>query len=454
MARRFGTSLIGVFALVAGVGCAAAPLNPRLDRPLSEAEVGRERTPAPEQLNDTLFVLSFSGGGMRAAALAYGVLETLANVQLPPPSAHRLLDEVDLITSVSGGSFTAAYYGLVGDKIFSNYERDFLRAGVGHRLLWRLFSPLNWVRLTSASFDRSDLAAELYDDVLFHGATFGDINIKAGPLIALQATDILEGNRFGFSAHTFGLLCSDIAQFPIARAVAASAAFPLVFSPIVLRNYAGSCTYREPAWIGDALAGGPSGGRRFRNARHLHAYADATARPWIHLVDGGVSDNLGLHRVLDAVYNRQGVRGLMQARGIAHVRRAVFIIVNAQTTPDAHWGSLAQATPGLGAMLDAVTTVQIGRYNFETVDLLRRSLGDWSKELVASGEPAFEPYVIEVSFEQLADDTERRSFTGIPTALDLGDEEIDHLRAVAGKILNASPDFQRLLTSFGVSPSE
>src|SRR5262245_29064830 len=122
-------------------GCAAAPMNARLERQLSSAEVDRERVPTPEQLNDTMFVVSFSGGGMRAAALAYGVLEVLANVGLPTPTPHRLLDEIDLITAVSGGSFTAAYYGVAGDRIFSSYEADFLRRDVGGTLIWRLLSP-------------------------------------------------------------------------------------------------------------------------------------------------------------------------------------------------------------------------------------------------------------------------------------------------------------------------
>jgi NTE family protein len=274
-------------------------VNPRLDRPLSDAEVARERPPTPENLNDTLFVLSFSGGGTRAAALAYGVLETLAAVRVPEPSPHRLLDEIDLLTSVSGGSFTAAYYGLAGDRIFTEFEPRFLRARIGRALFLRLLSPLNWIRLASGSFDRSDLAAEVYDDYLFDGATFADINARPGPLIAIQATDLLEGNRFGFSQHNFGLICSDVMQFPLARAVAASAAFPLVFSPIVL-----------------------------------------------------------------------------------------------------------------------------------------------------------EPFVVEVSFDKLADDGERRSFDGIPTTFDLADAEIDRLREVGGRLLRQSPTFWRLLRSLSATLDE
>ena len=100
-------------------------------------------------------------------------------------------------------------------------------------------------------------------------------------------------------------------------------------------------------------------------------------------------------------------------------------------------------------MLDAVTTVQVNRYNYETIELLHRSIADSSQELVAAGEPPLELYVVEVSFDKLADNDERRSFSGMPTTFDLGDDEIDHLRAVAGRILDESPDFARLLRSLG-----
>jgi NTE family protein len=62
-----------------------------------------------------LLILAFSGGGTRAAAFAYGVLEELAATPVVLGGRpRRLLDEVDLISAVSGGSFTAAYYGLYG----------------------------------------------------------------------------------------------------------------------------------------------------------------------------------------------------------------------------------------------------------------------------------------------------------------------------------------------------
>ena len=431
------------FAACAAVsfGCSQVLPNVRLQRTLTQAEVARDRTLPRDPSNELAVILSFSGGGVRAAALAYGVLEGLASTRIPDrDGTHRLLDDVTLITSVSGGSFPAAYYGLYGDRIFTDFERKFLKGRVGRAILLRLAAPWNWLRLLMTPFGRSDLAAELYDDLLFDGATFAEINDHAGPTIAIQATDVVEGGRFAFSNYWFSAICSDLARFPVARAVAASAAFPVVFSPVVLQNHAGSCEYTEPPWVSEALALGPDAGRIYQNARHVRAYRDATAIPRIYLVDGGVADNLGLHRVLDAVTNRRSITATLRDRGLENVKRIAFIIVNAQTQPGKGWG-IANATPGLATLIDAVASAQVNRYNFETIELLRRSIDDWSSHVHS--------YVVDVSFEQLPDERERRSFMGIPTAFDVPESEIDRLREVGRRLLFDSADFRLLLHDLG-----
>ncbi len=95
-------------------------------------------------------MLAFSGGGTRAAALSYSVLEELKKTQSGRrDSQHPLLDDVGLISSVSGGSFTAAYYALWGDRIFSDFEPQFLKKDVQTDLLLRVLAPWNLVRLAS-----------------------------------------------------------------------------------------------------------------------------------------------------------------------------------------------------------------------------------------------------------------------------------------------------------------
>src|SRR4030095_4329813 len=81
---------------------------------------------------DNLVILAFSGGGTRAAAFSYGVLEYLrrTDIVMPNGGKFRLIDSIDIITGVSGGSFTALAYGLYGDKLFDDYEQRFLKRNV------------------------------------------------------------------------------------------------------------------------------------------------------------------------------------------------------------------------------------------------------------------------------------------------------------------------------------
>ena len=135
--------MLTVLAALGWDGGTAASLGP----PLAHREpVG----PSPEgsfgpRSDELLLILAFSGGGRRAAAFAYGILEELAATPVMlGGQSRRLLDEVDLISSVSGGSFTAAYYGLYGDRIFREFQTDFLRRPVERALFLQLFRPRNW----------------------------------------------------------------------------------------------------------------------------------------------------------------------------------------------------------------------------------------------------------------------------------------------------------------------
>ena len=89
-----------------------------------------------------------SGGGTRAAAFAYGVLEGLRDTPVVVRGrSERLLDEVDVISGVSGGSFPAAYYGLFGDRIFEEFEERFLERNVQRALILQALRPKNLLRL-------------------------------------------------------------------------------------------------------------------------------------------------------------------------------------------------------------------------------------------------------------------------------------------------------------------
>ncbi len=248
-------------------GCATRPIN----APITEVNRSSGYRFQTRQLSDNdkenLVILAFSGGGTRAAAFSYGVLEELRRTEVVNSKGVkvRLLDEVDVITGVSGGSFTALAYGLYGDELFDVYEERFLKRDVQGELLSRFLSPKNWSALWSEGWGRSEMAAEMYDQHLFRGATFRDLDRRDGPLIVATATDISTGSRLAFTQTDFDLICSDVDSVPLSRAAAASSAVPLVLSPVTLNNYGGTAAGSSPA--GRRRCATTTRGRARRGAR-------------------------------------------------------------------------------------------------------------------------------------------------------------------------------------------
>ena len=276
-------------------GCATRPINPPLEQTDLKSGYRFESRQQFFESQENLVILAFSGGGTRAAAFSYGVLEFLKRTEITGPlgNSTRLLDQVDVITGVSGGSFTALAYGLYGDKLFEDYEQRFLKRDVQGEIVSRVMTPTYWGNLASENWGRSELAANLYDEILFKGATFGDQNRGKGPLIMTTATDISTGSRFAFTQRLFDVLCSDLNAVPLSRAAAASSAVPVVLSPVTMNNYGGTCKRDQPAWLKPFLNNehpARPAARAIRSFKAEETYTDSKNRPYIHLVDGGVSD--------------------------------------------------------------------------------------------------------------------------------------------------------------------
>ena len=93
--------------ILALTGCATYPANPRLAQYNPNSGYRYQNLKAPENSESLFVILTFSGGGTRAAALSYGVMEKLRNTTIQwEGKERRLLDEVDVISSVSGGTLT------------------------------------------------------------------------------------------------------------------------------------------------------------------------------------------------------------------------------------------------------------------------------------------------------------------------------------------------------------
>ena len=419
---------------------------------------------------ESLVILAFSGGGTRAAAFSYGVLEFLRRTEIIRASGEkiRLLDAVGVITGVSGGSFTALAYGLYGDKLFAEYEQRFLKRDVQGEIIARAFNPAYWTRLGSPDWGRSELAADLYDEILFNGATYADLGRGRGPLVLASATDVSTGARMVFDQDVFDALCSNLDDFRLSRAAASSSAVPVVLSAVTLNNYGGTCHYVVPPAL--QFLSGPAlplraAARAKREIDERLAFADGAHRPYIHLVDGGVADNVGMRSVLATLESMEALHRAGVPTLLDRVRRIVVFVVNSVSSPRTHWDE-SERPPGAVSLLLQSSGVPIEHYSYESVELLRDKAARWqslrrlrsSPEFASSKNPAIaaelegpdvDIFAIDVSFAALKDKAEFEYLNGLPTSFVLPDEAVDRLRAAAGTIIMASPEFQLLVKEVG-----
>ncbi len=453
-------------------GCATRPIN----TPITQAEPGTGYRMATRQPyfkdEETLVILAFSGGGTRAAAFSYGVLEFLRRTEVIRASGEKvsLLDAVGVITGVSGGSFTALAYGLYGDRLFDDYPERFLKRDVQGAIVARTFNPAYWGKLWSAGWGRSELAADLYDEILFNGATFADLSRGDGPLVMASATDISTGARMVFDQDLFDAMCLNLDEMRLSRAAAASSAVPVVLSPVTLNNYGGTCNYAVPPVL--ELFTGPAGpplaaDRAKREIDERLAFADGLERPYIHLVDGGVSDNVGMRSVITALEVMEATHRAGLPTRLDRVRRVVVFIVNSVSVPRTGWDK-SEKPPGTINLLLQASGVPIDHYSYESLELLKDKAAHWHslRKLRHSSAfagirdpeiadelrgPEIEIYPIDVSFAQLQDKAEFEYLNGLPTSFVLPEEAVDRLRAAAGTIIGASPEFQQLLKDVGAT---
>lgn len=390
-----------------------------------------------KKFDDFIFILTFSGGGTRAAAMAYGVLEELRDTPvLIGGQQSRLLDHVSHISSVSGGSFTSAYYGLYGDKIFDNFENEFLLKDVEGDLTRSILNPFHWFGRKG----RTERAVEYYNKILFHDAKFADMMQPGRPMIVINASDLAYGVRFSFIQDFFNLLCSDVREFPVASAVAASSAVPVVFNPVVVENYAGCPEFQAPP---QAIEMAKHSNELDQMLDGLQSYNDKEQREFIHLVDGGITDNMGLRAMTHIVTVSGGPAQLLNKMHRKPPSHIVVLSVNASTEKRSDMDKSAKQ-PSMIASMNAMTDVQLHRYNAATVDEVRGDLEAWAKQ-VSTPEHEVKPYFIEVGFEEVPQPQLKLFLNKIPTSFQLTEEQVSTLISSARDLVRADPEYQQLL---------
>jgi len=391
---------------------------------------------------EIFLALAFSGGGARASALAYGVLEELAATEVHlAGEGRRLFDEIDVVSSVSGGSFTAAYLGLHGDGILEGFRSDVLYRDMTQGLWRTLFNPANW------RMERGDMAAGYYDEAIFHGATFGDFR-KDGPHIVINATDLVSGTHFLFLPEYFAALCSDIDDYPVAWAVTASSAVPGAFNPIVLENHSAQCSRPAPAWIGRSLAENPADSLEGETARNLASYYAGAPRNYIHLVDGGIAGNLGVGVPLLREAEYGGRASMWRALEIAKAREVLLVVVDAATSIPSERDQKADPPSSLQLLSDT-STLMVNRTSRLSMALVRSTLEQLERELPPSRRGRV--HIAELDFGDVQGSDERAYFEAVPTSLAIEKEQVDRLVAVGRELLRGNAGYRDFISRFGSS---
>jgi NTE family protein len=431
----------GRSAWVAAWGLAAAVLLAAcshthyvLNAPLRNEHASEQGYAAPNlargaNSDSLLLIMTISGGGYRAAALGLGALDALRQTPIHWQGRdNTMLGELDLLGGVSGGGLMAAYYGLHREATFQRFETEVLQHDLQSAFAQRALTPRGLWRQTSSHFGRGDIMQELLDEAVFHGKTFADL-ARQRPLVTLHATDMELGGRFEFTQDQFDLICSDLNALPLSRAVAATMAAPLIFSPVTLWNYRDHCPL--PSIYEDMV---PLHGR------------------YIHLLDGGLADNTGVQTTLESVSARGGIVELARLSGFKGIRKAVFIIVNAQVQQRFNEDGLSN-TPGLLRQFRSLIDIPIDRYSAGSIGALKSEVLRWRAQLYFASEAqlagTFERdadfYVIEVSLVAPPEGVQRLPLNEANTSLRISPEDSRALQRYAREALVASPEWQRLM---------
>jgi NTE family protein len=418
-------------------GCATQVLNPPTNAPLSDATPPNMGAPR-DLIGTNSIVLSFSGGGLRASAFAYGALTALRDMKT---ADGDLLDDVRLITSVSGSSLTAAYYGLYGRDRLDRFPEEALLRGFESNMRLSIFRPSNLGRLFGGGLNAKEDFRDALDAAVFQGATFADIYARRGPEIRIHATDLYQRLPFAFDPVFFSVLCSDVSRYHVADAVAASMAVPVLFAPVVVRTFPEACRPLPPD-LERFVRPKPDAPRAIKAiAGAIDDYHDSARPRFIKLADGGLTDNVGVSTLVLARLGVNTPYAPLSEREAVTVRRLLVIVVDASRPPGGDWIFHEAGPSGLDLAL-AATDAAIDSAARGAADALGGMIEQLQRSLITfrcglsraevrrlGGPEEWDCADVKVSFAYLSTDElpspMRKQVRAIPTRLTLTPEQID-----------------------------
>jgi NTE family protein len=435
--------------------------NTKLDAGATNPE---RRSIAPPSPDRPTILMTFSGGGTRAAALAESVLRYLKETTYVGADGqqHRLIDDVRLVSSVSGGSVTAAWFGLRGADGLDDLRSQFLAQDNMRTLELDAVNPITWFRLAFTKFTRIRAEEDLFDAELFHGATMSALNQPGRRFILPNTTDMAGGQTFVFSPQRFDDICSDFDALKISTAVASSAAFPIALSPVDFQNNSGAAcagTLRQDQWATIAL------GNPYSQYLNLPNYRDARYTndlrrgqypfrniEYLHFLDGGLADNLGVKTLRSAMISTHDEVGGLNAINTGQIQRLVVILVNARSEPP---NGLYQQpnTPGLVDAINTVVGAPIDASTANSALALQALLTELDQAAQGAranaGFKGMKIYGITVDYDQLPADTQenralRDAAKDVPTSWTLTSDQLAITEQVGRFLLARHPCFIQL----------
>lgn len=410
----------------------------------------------PSYEDDLLLALSFSGGGTRAAAFSFGVLEELDRTRSSVAGTKTLLDRVDFVSGVSGGSVTAAYFGLKRRAALDDFRERFLLRNAEEGLKTRI-SLGNIGRALGGGVNDSQFTDWL-DRNLFNGARFEALPDDRRPRVWINASDIYNRTPFVFGKTAFDALCSDIRSYRIAEAVAASAAVPLAFAPIVLETFPGGCSAPLPPWL-ERVRNDPNAQPLLRSYAEAQArYRDGSMR-YVKLLDGGLVDNYGLSGLSIGLLAAQRPYEPLNERQAAKLRRILFLVVDAGRGISGDFVQTLEGPNGV-ELVSAAADTAIDASVRSSYAAFTALANDWSGKLkrwrcglsaadrtrlgVGAGWKCGDVaiYVERLGFDRLG--PERAGIlNAIPTRLSLPPEQVDQLIVGGADALRSSKAYQQ-----------
>ena len=459
-----------VTAMVLALGACASihnlPLNEPSANPLTVSAARAATLAARDQQmkggNDgAVIALAFSGGGTRAAAFGYGVLTQLQRAPHAGPGRNEdLLDHVAVVSGVSGGSVIAAYYGLKGRAGLADFRQRFLAQDLMAELNTSV-NLINFNKALSGGVNTDVTLRDWFNAHLFDNATLGTVLARRRPIVLINATDIYSRTPFVFSPETFAAICSDITKYPLAEAVAASAAVPAGFAPVVLKTYPGKCDTPLPSWV-ERSAKDTTGSPLLRAyGKALESARSGTVK-YIKLFDGGMVDNYGLSGLTIARASSGTPYGPLGPKQAVNLRRLLFVVVDAGQGQSGDWNRTPEGPTGkqlIGALLDAMIDAN-SRSSYQafqaTMEHWRTDIVRWRCSLKVPEVARLRDRggrwncrdlkitVTRVGFDQL-DPARAKRLNQVKTSWTLPANEVDDLVGAGGDALKANRAFQNFL---------